>query len=207
MKPLAAAALLALGAATPAFATTTFDFEAVTSFASIADFYNGGADGAGKVGPALGVSFGGDALGLANDFDTYFTHAPSPIGVMTPVGSDSALNAASGFANSISFYYASNTAIAGGVQVWSGLDGTGSLLRSFDLAANAQSGCTDSAFCHFDVLSGAFDGIARSVTFGNAANAAAFDNVTVAAVPEPSSVAMMVAGLVGVAAVARRRRG
>ncbi len=207
MKTIAAAVLLALGAATPAFAATTFDFEAVTSFASIADFYNGGADGAGKVGPALGVSFGADALGLVNDFGTYFTHAPSPVGVMTPVGSDAALNAAGGIASSISFYYSSSAAIASGVQVWSGLNGSGSLLRSFDLSANAQRGCTDSPYCNFDLVSGAFSGIARSVTFGNAANAAAFDNVTIAAVPEPSSVAMMVAGLVGVAALARRRRG
>ena len=206
MKPLAAAVLLALSAATPAFATTTFDFEAVTSFASIADFYNGGTDSAGASGPNLGVSFGGDALGLANDSTTFFSNAPSPIGVMTPVGLDAALDAAAGFAGAVSFYYSSTAAIANAVQVWSGLDGTGTLLASFNLAANAQSGCTDSPLCHFDVAGGAFTGVAHSLTFGNAADAAAFDNVTIAMVPEPASSALMALGLAGVAAFARRRR-
>lgn len=208
MKPLAAAVLLALSAAPPAFAaTTTFDFESVTSFASIADFYNGGTDGAGASGPDVGVSFGGDAIGLANDFQTYFSNAPSPLGVMTAVGTDAALNAAGGLANTLSFSYSSAAAVTDAVQVWSGLNGTGSLLASFSLAANAQSGCSDSPFCRFDTSGGAFAGIAHSITFGNAANVAAFDNVTVALVPEPATYAMMAAGLAGLAFAKRRRRG
>ena len=51
MKLLAAAAL-ALFTAAPAFAAAPFtlDFEHVTGFTSILDFYNGGTDGAGHSG-------------------------------------------------------------------------------------------------------------------------------------------------------------
>ncbi len=213
MKKIAAAAALCLSAAAPTFAATTLDFDAVTSFASIADFYNGGTDSAGASGPALGLTFGGDALALANDaLGPYFSNAPTPLQVMAPVGSDATLNAAAGFANAFSFYYSATSAVAGGVQVWSGLDGSGTLLASFDLSANAQNGCTDAPRCHFDAATAAFTGIAHSVTFGNAYDSvngttnAAFDNVTVALVPEPSSYALMGLGLAGLVVASRRQR-
>ena len=79
------------------------------------------------------------------------------------------------------------------------------MLKSFELAANAQAGgCSDSPYCHFDLVGRAFIGTAHSVTFGSAANIAAFDNVAIGAVPEPTTMAMMALGLVGVL-VARRR--
>ena len=209
MKLLPAAAALAFFVAAPAFAgnNTLLDFETVTSFASISQYYNAGADGAGNIGPALGVSFGADAMGLANDvLGPYFSHAPSPIGVMAPVGADSTMNVPIGFTGALSFYYSSSDSVSNGVQVWSGANGSGTLLASFNLAANAQSGgCSDSPYCHFDLASASFAGTAHSVTFGNAVTAAAFDNVSITAVPEPATVLLMTAGL-GVLAVARRRR-
>ncbi len=213
MKPLAAAVLLALSAASPAFATTTIDFDAVTSFESIADFYNGGTDSAGATGESLGISFGGDAIAVANDtanFPAYYLNAPSPLAVMTPVGADSALNAAAGLTGSVSFYYSAVSSVTNGVQVWSGLNGTGSLLASFDLVANDPAGgCNDGKtdYCNFALVSGSFTGTAESVTFGNATGVAAFDNVTVAVIPEPATYAMMAAGLAGLALTVRRRRG
>ncbi len=208
MKPIPVAAIALLVAA-PAFAlpAITIDFEAVSSFAPIAGFYDGGADGAGQTGPALGATFGADALGLKNDFEVYFTNAPSPLGVMTPVGADATLNFAQGFAGTLSLQYASSEAVADGVQVWSGLDGSGALLASFDLAANAQAGgCRDSAYCHFSALVGGFAGTARSVSFGNAAYAAAFDDISLSPVPEPSAALLMALGLAG-GLVAARQRG
>jgi hypothetical protein len=123
---------------------------------------------------------------------------------MAPVGPDSTLNVASGFTTGLVLFYSSSTPLLNAVQVWSGTGGTGSLLVSFDLAANAQSGCSDSPFCHFDPLFTAFDGTAHSVTFGNAANTATFDNITIGAVPEPSAVLLMALGLAGLVAVRRR---
>ena len=211
MKPfsvkLMSTVAFALSMVAPAFAApeTLLDFEAVSSFAPIGEFYNGGADGTGHVGPALGVSFGGDALGLVNDFDTYFTHAPSPVGIMTPVGASSTMNVAAGFTQGLGLSYASSAAVTNGVQVWSGLNGTGSLLASFNLAANATTGCSDSAYCHFDQAVRTFTGTAHSVTFGNATYAAGFDNVRMGAVPEPSAWSMALAACGVLFAMSRRR--
>jgi hypothetical protein len=205
MKILAAAAL-ALCTSAPAFAADTLiDFETVTSFASIANFYNGGTDSAGHGGSNLGVSFGGDALGLVNDvLGPYFSNAPSAIGVMAPVGADATMNVAAGFTNAISFFYSSSSFLPGAVSVYSGLDGTGQLLASFNLVANAQAGgCSDSPFCRFDQLSSTFVGTAHSVTFGNAAGFAGFDDIRISAVPEPTSALLMA---LGVAALRLSRR-
>lgn len=194
---LAAAAVLA---AAPAFAdTTVIDFESVTGFESIGQFYNGGA------GPDLGVSFGGDALGLVNDeLGPYFSNAPSPLGTMTPVGADSTMNVAAGF-SSITFQYSSLSAVAAGVQVWSGADGTGTLLASFDLLANATAGgCSSAPMCHFDMLAFTLPAAAYSVSFGNAAYAAAFDDITISAVPEPASAALLLLGAAGLRVLRRR---
>ncbi len=206
---LIASAAIVLCASTPAFAAEgiLLDFEGPTSFSSIGEFYNGGADSAGQLGPALGVSFSGDALAFANDeLGPYFSHAPSPLGVMAPVGADATLNVAAGFTTGLSLFYAASAKIDGAVQIWSELNGQGTLLASIDLGANASAGCSDSPFCHFDQVIKGFAGTAHSVTFGNAANAAAFDNVVIGAVPEPASMALLLAGAGGLALI-RRRRG
>jgi hypothetical protein len=202
-----AAAVVALASA-PAAAQVTLDFEGPTSFASVADFYAGGSDGAGATGPSYGIVFRGDALAFRNDaLGPYFSNAPSPLGVLAPVGADSAMNVAAGFTGAVSFFYSATQAVANGVQLWSGLDGTGTLLGSFNLLGNATNGCSDSPFCRFDSTSLSFSGIARSLTFANAVGVSAIDNITVTPIPEPETVALMSLGLAGLAVARRRRRG
>ena len=206
MKLISAAVALLFAPAAFA-ANTLLNFETVTSFASVAEYYNGGSDGSGSnFGPALGVSFGGDALGLSNDvLGPYFSNAPSPLGVMNPVGTDATMNVALGFVDAISFSYSASSLVISAVNVWSGINGSGTLLASFNLVNNAQSGgCNDSPACRFDQLSSTFAGTARSVTFGGAANQAVFDDISITAVPEPTSALMLALGLAGLLAVRRR---
>jgi hypothetical protein len=185
---------------------TLITFETPTSFSSILEHYNGGTDGAGLAGANLSASFTADALGLMNDAaGPYFSNAPSALGVMAPVGANSTLNVASGFTSFISFWYSSSAFVLQGVNVYTGLNGTGTLLASFNLVNNAQAnGCSSSPYCLFDQVTSTFSGTARSVTFGNAANVAAFDNISISAVPENTTAMMMALGLVGLF-VARRR--
>lgn len=189
---LAAAALLAA----PAFAgVITLDFETAPSFAPIGNTY-----------ASSGITFGPDAQGLINDpLGPYFSNAPSPLGVMYLSGinaPDAAMNVAGGFYG-LSFYYSSALAVADAVQVWSGLNGTGDLLRSFSLSDNATLGCTDTAYCHWDSLAATFGRAALSVTFGAGTQLAAFDNISV--VPEPSSALLAGLAMTGLLLTRRRR--
>jgi PEP-CTERM motif len=194
MKLFALAAAALLG--TPAFAgAVNIDFEGVTSFASIGATY-----------AARGVNFGPDAQGLVNDAaGPYFSNAPSPVGVMFLSGlnvPDATMNVAAGF-EALTFYYSSADAVSNAVQVWSGAGGTGTLIASYNLLANATQGCTDTAYCHWDLLGGRLSQTALSVTFGAGTQAAAFDNIS--AVPEPASALLVGLGLTALA-IKRRRR-
>lgn len=204
--PALTALLMSLGAAAPALAQTVLvTFETPTSFSSINTHYAGGTDSAGVSGVDLGVAFGGDALAVQNDaLGPYFSNAPSPIGVMAPVGPAAFMNVPVGFTD-LSFFYSSSAVVVGGVKVWSGLNGTGTVLASLSLANNAQFRCSDTPFCNFDRVSTTFTGVAQSVSFGDAALVAGFDDVSITAVPEPTTLVLMALGLAGVASVARRR--
>lgn len=198
--------------AAPSFASTvTLDFEGISSYGSINNFYNGGTDipANNTTTPAsginYGISFGGDALAFSNDeFTTNYSHAPTNGTIMTAVGSDAALNFANGFTGPVSFFYSSTAESQ--VQVFSGLNGSGTVLGTFSLLSNAQSGCDDTQFCHWDLASLNIDGVAQSIQFGTTTYTAGFDNVTVNAVPLPAAGWAMFSALGGLGALIRRKR-
>jgi PEP-CTERM motif len=207
IRTLSAAACLL--AAAPAFAANTLiDFEGVTSFASVADFYNGGTDGNGAAGTNLGASFTGAALALSNDeLGPYFSHAPSPGTVMFATDSSALLNFGQGFVDELSFYYSASSSAFDVVTIYSGLDGSGSVLGSISLTANAQlGGCNDAPFCNWQRVALSFAGTGKSIGFGGNAGNVAFDNIAITAVPEPESYAMLAMGLAGVILAVRRQR-
>ncbi|KQW43430.1 MULTISPECIES: PEP-CTERM sorting domain-containing protein [unclassified Roseateles] len=184
---------LALGLASPAFAATplSVDFEKSWSYGEeVADAY-----------VADGVSFT-NVLGLSNDVDfSYFGNAPSPLGVAFVqldgvVNTAAYMNVATGVAGGLSFFYSTPSAATGAIKAYSGLNGTGTLLGSIDLGVNSA----DYTTWNQAVLS--FSGTALSFDLSGAANAVALDNIS--AVPEPSSVALLLAG--GALVLARRRR-
>ena len=205
-KTIATLALIA--AAVPAVAVqTTIDFEGTGSLSSILEFYNGGLDGAGNSGANYGVSFTSSAVSLSNDvLNTYYSNAPSPGNVMFTPDSVAFLNATDGFTNSVSFYYSSDVAAPNSVNIYSGLNGTGDLLGSFSLNNNAQTNCSDTAFCNFEQSTVTFSGTGKSISFDGSAGHTAFDNVAITPVPEPTTYALMMLGLAGIGMVARGRR-
>lgn len=196
-KNLLAVALVL--ATSPAFASIDFsvDFENTWDFSNgdINDYYNGGTAADGTSGANLGVSFV-NVSGLSNDSNfTYYTNAPSAQGVAYP--HDTAyINVASGVANNLSFWYSSASDVVGAVTVWSGLNGTGTELGSFDLSANG----TFNNWTHSTI---SFAGTAQSFNLTNAAaNYVAIDNVS--SVPVPAAVWLFGTGLAMFGAVRRR---
>lgn len=194
MKSLLYPALVAgLMGAAPAFALT-IDFEAAPAWDSVADTY-----------AAMGVDFAGDALAFQNDdYTTLFSNAPAGDSVMAAMGTDAAMNVAAGFTGTASFFYSSFVDTT--VGIYSGENGTGDLLASFNLTANALSCASDAGLCAWEEVSVAFGGVAKSIAFGQAAYDTAFDNISVSAVPEPSQAILLALGLSVIGARSLRRR-
>lgn len=184
----------------------TLTFEGVGDQAAVNDFYNGGTDSQGNSGTNYGVSFSNTSLGII-DQDAggtgNFANEPSPNTILFFLDSSSAtLNYAAGFTTGFSFFYTSSTDAT--VNVWSGLNATGTLLGSIVVSAQFTDGCTgdpNGTFCNWTAAGVSFDGIAMSIDFGGTANQTGYDNITFGSdkpgnpgVPEPASWALMLAG-------------
>lgn len=182
-------------------------FEGLKNQEQVANFYNGGTGGSqydetgtkyadphSTGGTNYGVSFGGNAVAVvAEDAGGTgrFNNNPSGNTVLSflkPINSNAFMNVAAGFATGIAFWYSQPfTAAQTGnvdpisVKVYSGLNGTGTLLATINLPQSPSDCPVDKtgnsvANC-FKAVGVSFNGIARSVDFTNA-NFTAFDNLT-----------------------------
>jgi hypothetical protein len=211
-RNLVAVGALSIGlAVVPASAATVLTFEGVGNNVAVNNFYNGGAGG------NLGISFvngfglvDSDAGGTGN-----FANEPSASTVLYfTSGTASTMNVAAGFNTGFSFFYSSSAPAS--VNVYSGLNGTGTLLATLALAAQyADNNChgdPTGTYCNWSPIGVTFAGTAQSVSFGGSANFVAFDNITLGAasptgaVPEPATWGLMVLGFGMIGAASRSRK-
>jgi hypothetical protein len=221
---IAGCVLACVSAATAASAAPiTLTFEGAGNEAFLQGFYSGGTDSAGYAGPDYGVTFNAGVLAVIDDDaggTGRFANEPSPDTIITYSGFQSfiAINVADGFINEVSFYYGSGLRLIT-ATVYDGLNGTGTALSTVTLVENTSrvTPCAGDpggdVYCNWDLVTLAFAGTAKSLVFTERfpdsttftrLGALGFDNVTfepaAATVPEPASLLLLTASLLGAGA-------
>ncbi len=161
------------------------DFEGLGNNDTIWEFYAGGTSRQGYSGTNYGIEFWGGAYSLI-DADAggsgNFANEPSPNTVMFFTnGSFVDMEVPAGITSGFSFYYTADL-VRGSVEVWSGLNGTGSWLAEVHLPVNSNLNCTgdpNGDFCHWDMVNVSFAGTAKSVYFNGIENHFGIDDITI----------------------------
>ena len=193
-------------------APVVLTFEGLGDLEPVNNYYDGGYGGNGSgPGPNYGITFGSDSLALIDQTSGGSGNTgndPSPHTVLVFLsGPGDVMDVAAGFNTGFSFYYAVPF-YTGSVTVWSGMDGTGTLLGSINLPLTPDGSPYN--YSVWEPAGVAFAGTAMSAIFSGTANYIVFDNITLGSstpgVPEPSSMVLIGIGGIGLFLFDRRRR-
>ncbi|MGA2176018.1 MAG: hypothetical protein ABSH38_13660 [Verrucomicrobiota bacterium] len=183
LKVAALSVALPLASLTSAYGAVSLNFNLPDNTYEdyILNYYNGGADGHGAIGPNYGIVFGPDALSLLNYPLSNVSSEPDGgnSSMIFLSGSGDLMDVAAGFTTGFSFYY-SAPYYTGSVTVYSGLDGTGSLLATLNLPETPAG--SPANYSVWEPVGVSFAGTAESVNFSGTANYIAFADVTLGSV-------------------------
>jgi hypothetical protein len=211
VRPLFTALLLStllLLSASSAYANSGssvfMDFNYLQDQQQVGNFYNGGFGG------NFGVSFSSNFYGIrsvyapinngSGNFSLDPTQTPA-IFINGVTGSQAVgyMNVANGFSSGLNFFYTAGFQET--VKIWSGANGTGTLLATLTLSPNDSSCAPAPAYCNWSSAGLTFSGVGKSVTFSGAANGIGITDITLGqsttAIPEPSSIVLVGMGLAG----------
>lgn len=227
---LIAVAVLAIAATAVSAMAGTIDltFENIAPYpycdgacVQIENYYNGGTSSIGTSGPNYGISFPSNALLICLNTPGTVCSNTSRGGLGDPnsqqgalfflSGSSTFLDDPAGFTTGFSFNYTAIN-VGGSIQVYSGVDGTGTLLATLDLPTTASTcdySVYNAGFCPFVPIGVSFAGTAESINFGGTANQIVFDDVTFGSstpgpAPEPATLALLGCGLALLPTLRRR---
>lgn len=190
--------------------TVTLTFEGLGDFEYVRNFYNDGLGGNGSgPGSNYGVAFSGSTNAYINNGaqGAHFGGEPTPGTAVAFQQGSAWMNVASGFTDSLSFYYA-NPNQGSTIRIYSEINGGGQLLGTLFLPQTPHQGLDGNIF-PMSFASTSFSGVAKSVDFISMAHSGYVDDLsinTVAAVPVPSAVWLFGSGLLGLTGLARRRK-
>jgi hypothetical protein len=215
-------ALLLVSAAAHATSGELLSFQGLGNEQSVGNFYNGGGLAS---TPNYGVSFSSNFLGLlptanngnptgSGSFLPTPTSGPAificPGGVAADCSSGSStgvMNVANGFSKGINFFYAAGATET--VTLWSGANGTGTVLLTISLSANSCGSSSNVCVYQWSQIGKTFSGTAYSVTFSGPGDQFGLADITLGssstAIPEPSSFYLLASGLAVLAVGGIRR--
>jgi len=173
------------------------DFSDLQIGEEVLGYYNGGFGSLGTgPGPNLGVTFTADFVTVATGLPFQAEELTSASGIMDVLH---------GFNGTLSFYYTNSGPDDGAVNLYSGLDGSGSLLGTIALFAQATPDFTPVG------AGGAIEFLPfESAIFTGTPGALMFHNITFGppgsppVLPEPSSIRLLLIGLLAVWLTARK---